>query len=375
MAESSFPFPRDSKVLFVMPSLSAGRVSTSPTTLAIVCHGERDLRVEPFAVPELGDTDVELAVGAGGICGSDLHYYLEGRIGHILVREPFVLGHEIAATVTAVGRAVTAVKPGDRVAVNPSRACGRCHYCRNGLRHQCLDMFFFGSAMRRPHVSGGFRKILVADEMQCVKVPRDFPLEKAAFAEPLAVCLHAVERAGALSGRRVLVTGAGPIGALTIMAARSAGAAHITATDVSPKALAMARRIGADDGINVATDAAKLAALSADKGWFDVAFECSGNQSAMRGAMEVVKARGIIVIVGIGGEMPLMMNVAVAKELDLRGTFRFDWEFDAAVEALVSGRIDPMPLLTDIIPMEDAVRAFNLAADKSKAMKVQLSFA
>ncbi len=345
------------------------------STLGVVVHAAKDLRVEPVEVPVLGELDVELAVGAGGICGSDLHYYLEGRIGALVVRQPFVLGHEISASVTAIGRAVTLVKPGDRVAVNPGRACGTCRFCRAGLQLHCLDMQFYGSAMRFPHVGGGFRKVLVAEERQCVALPAGFSLEKAAFAEPLAVCLHAVERAGPLVGRTILVTGCGPIGALTIMAARHAGAEHITATDVTESALKTARQIGADATINVAADGEKLAALAANKGHFDVVFECSGHPSAIRGAMDVVKARGIVVLVGLGGETQLMINTVVAKEIDVRGTFRFGSEFNSAVQALVSGRIDPMPLLTEIVPIAEAQRAFDLAADRSKAMKVQLSFA
>lgn len=345
------------------------------STLGVVVHGAMDLRVEDVAVPALGELDVELAVGAGGICGSDLHYYLDGRIGNLLVKQPFVLGHEVSASVTAIGRAVTRVKPGDRVAVNPSRACGTCRFCRAGLQLHCVDMFFFGSAMRFPHINGGFRKVLVAEERQCVPLPEGFSLQKAAFAEPLAVCLHAVERAGPLQGRKVLVTGAGPIGALTIMAARHAGAEHITATDVTDRALSLARTIGADDGINVATEGERLNAYSANKGHFDVVFECSGHAAAIRAAMDVVKARGILVLVGLGGETQLMINTIVAKEIDVRGTFRFGSEFDTAVQAIVSGRIDPMPLLTDVFPIRDAQAAFDLAADRTKAMKVQLSFA
>ncbi len=345
------------------------------STLAVVVHAAKDLRVEEIEIPTLGEHDVELAVGAGGICGSDLHYYQEGRIGALIVRQPFVLGHEISASVTAIGRAVTAVKPGDRVAVNPSRACGVCRFCQAGLQLHCLEMQFYGSAMRFPHVNGGFRKVLVAEERQCIALPEGFSLQKAAFAEPLAVCLHGVERAGPLVGRKVLITGCGPIGALTILAARHAGAEHITATDVTDSALALALKIGADATINVATEGDKLSAFAANKGHFDVVFECSGHQSAIRSAMEVVKARGILVLVGLGGETQLMINTIVAKEIDVRGTFRFGSEFNGAVQALVSGRIDPMPLLTEVFPIADARRAFDLAADRSKAMKVQLSFA
>lgn len=344
------------------------------STLGVVCHAARLLKVEPVPVPEIGDSQVELAIAAGGICGSDLHYYLDGRIGAIEVRQPFVLGHEFSATVTAIGRAVTALQVGDRVAVNPARACGTCSYCQAGLQIHCLNMLFYGSAMRFPHVSGGFRQTLVAEAVQCEKLPADFDLARAAFAEPLAVCLHAVERAGPLSGRRILVTGCGPIGALTIMAARYAGAGEIIVTDVSDSAIAMGLKIGADAGVNVAREPEKMTAFAANKGSFDVVFECSGHQSAIRSAMDVIRPRGILVLVGLGGETQLMINTVVAKEIDMRGTFRFGTEFRTAVQALVSGRIDPMPLLTEVVPFREAQRAFDLAADRSRAMKVQLAF-
>ena len=343
-------------------------------SLAVVIHAPRDLRVEEVAVPALGPKDVEVRIGAGGICGSDLHYYQDGGFGTVRIKEPMVLGHEIAGVVAAVGEAVASVRPGDKVAVNPSHPCGQCRYCREGLAIHCLDVRFFGSAMRYPHVQGGFRQRLVAEERQCVKVPADLPLEKAAFGEPLAVCLHAVNRAGALLGRKVLITGAGPIGMLTLLAARSAGAAEIVITDVADAPLSLARKIGADEAVNVAKDGETMKRFHADKGYFDVMFEASGNPAALRQGIECVRPAAVVVLIGIGGEATLMLNVLVAKEVDLRGTFRFDKEFDWAVDAIAQGRIDPSPLLTDVMPVRDAVKAFEHAADRSKAMKVQLSF-
>jgi L-idonate 5-dehydrogenase len=343
-------------------------------SLAVVIHAPRDLRVEEVAVPALGPKDVEVRIGAGGICGSDLHYYQDGGFGTVRIKEPMVLGHEIAGVVTAVGEAVESVRAGDKVAVNPSRPCGQCRYCREGLAIHCLDVRFFGSAMRFPHVQGGFRQRLVADERQCVPVPADLPLEKAAFAEPLAVCLHAVSRAGPLVGRRVLITGAGPIGMLTLLAARHAGAAEIVITDVADAPLSLARRLGADEGVNVAKQGERMTRFHAEKGHFDVMFEASGNPAALRQGIDCLRPRGIAVLIGIGGEANLMLPTLVAKEVDLRGTFRFDREFAWAVEAIAQGRIDPSPLLSDVMPVRDAVRAFEHAADRSKAMKVQLSF-
>lgn len=342
---------------------------------AVVIHAEKDLRVEEAAVPELGPLDVKVAIKAGGICGSDLHYYLHGGFGTIRVREPMILGHEIAGVVEAIGGEVSRVKPGDLVAVNPSRACGRCRYCQAGQQQHCMDMLFYGSAMRFPHVQGGFREVLVIEERQAVKLPGHVGAAQAAFAEPLAVCLHAVKRAGALIGKRVLVTGSGPIGVLTVVAARAAGASEIVVTDVVDGPLPTALKMGATTAINVMAEPERLKAdYGAQKGAFDVMFECSGNQHALTGAFDALRPGAVIVQIGVGGNFTIPMNVVVAKEFDLRGSFRFHEEFDWAVELIASGRIDLSPLLTASIPIDRAVEAFDLAADKSRAMKVQLAF-
>ena len=341
---------------------------------AAVIHAPLDLRIEDVAIPPMGPRDVTVRIRAGGICGSDLHYYQHGGFGAVRLREPMVLGHEIAGEVTAVGAEVVRVKPGDGVAVNPSRPCGVCAFCLDGQPNHCLDMRFFGSAMRMPHVGGGFREVLVCTEAQAVPVPAGVSLQTAAFAEPLSVCLHAARQAGPLLGRRVLVTGTGPIGALAVLERRRTGARSIVATDVVDAPLELARRIGADQALNTAADPEALAPWAADKGRFDVVFEASGNARALAGAMAVTRPGGVIVQLGISGsEMTLPVNLLVAKELSLRGTFRFHEEFAWAVEFLASGAIDPGPLLSAVVPLEEAVRGFELAADRSRAMKVQLA--
>ena len=192
----------------------------------LVIHAPLDLRVEEYAeATALGPQDVLVRIGAGGICGSDLHYYRHGGFGTVRLKEPMVLGHEVAGTVTAVGETVKRVRPGDRVAVNPSLACGACEYCAAGLVNHCLDMRFYGSAMRFPHVQGAFRDVLMCAEAQAVPIASHVSLGQAAFAEPLAVCLHAVRQSGGVKGKRVLVTGCGPIGCLLILAARYRGSA------------------------------------------------------------------------------------------------------------------------------------------------------
>jgi L-idonate 5-dehydrogenase len=341
---------------------------------AAVLHAAKDLRIDEVAVPPLGAGEVEIRIEAGGICGSDLHYYYDGGFGTVRLKEPMILGHEIAGTVARVGADVTSVKAGQRVAVNPSRPCRHCGYCQQGLQQHCLDMRFYGSAMRFPHVQGGFRDVLICDAAQAVPVAATTSAAQAAFAEPLAVCLHAVNRAGPLLGKRVLVTGAGPIGALTVIAARRAGALEIVATDVADAPLAAARKVGADATVNVSGKDA-LARYEADKGSFDVMFEASGNEKALAGALAAVRPTGIVVQIGIAGHgMNLPMNVVVAKEIELRGTFRFHEEFALAVALIGNGLVDVMPLLTATVPLAEANDAFALAADRSKAMKVQLAF-
>src|SRR4051812_20042333 len=344
------------------------------TMRAAVLYAPKDLRIEDVADAPLGPREVEVRIEAGGICGSDLHYYFDGGFGTVRLKEPMILGHEIAGLVACVGAEVASIKPGQRVAVNPSRPCGACRYCQEGKQNHCLDMRFYGSAMRFPHVQGGFREVLVCDDTQAVPVPATMSAAKAAFAEPFAVCLHAMNRAGKLLGKRVLVTGAGPIGALTVIAARRAGAVEIVATDVADAPLAAARKVGADTTVNVREKDALLR-YGADKGYFDVMFEASGNAEALASGLGVVRPTGIVVQIGIaGGEMALPMNLVVAKEIELRGTFRFHEEFALAVALIGGGLVDVMPLLTETIPLANANEAFALAADRSRAMKVQLAF-
>lgn len=342
----------------------------------LVIHAPLDLRIEDdIELPPLRDTDVLVRIGAGGICGSDLHYYRHGGFGTVRIKEPMVLGHEVSGTVAAIGNAITRVRVGDRVAVNPSQACGTCEYCAAGMANHCLDMRFYGSAMRFPHVQGAFRDMLMCTQMQAVPVADGVSLGAAAFAEPLAVCLHAVRMSGGVKGKRVFVTGCGPIGCLVILAARYGGAREIVACDVVDQPLAIAKAIGADQAINTATAPEALAAFGANKGTFDAGFEASGNAEALAGAINAVKPRATIVQVGLsGGPFQFPVNMLVSKEIALRGTFRFHEEFDEAVEAIGSGRIDVKPLLTETLALPDAVRAFELASDRSRAMKVQLAF-
>ncbi|MER8842528.1 L-idonate 5-dehydrogenase [Mesorhizobium sp. M0854] len=341
---------------------------------SIVIHAAKDLRIEETDPGSPGAGQVEIAVEAGGICGSDLHYYNHGGFGAIRLREPMILGHEVAGTVRALGDGISTLAVGDRVAISPSRPCNACRYCLQGMQNQCLNMRFYGSAMPMPHIQGAFRQRLVAETWQCHRIADHISINEAAFAEPFAVTLHAMNRAGSLLGKRVLITGCGPIGALCILAARAHGAREIVATDVMEGVLAKALEIGADRTINVATNSEELAAYNVDKGSFDMMFEASGNERAVRAGLDVLKPRGVLVQLGLGGDLSIPQNLIVAKEIEMRGTFRFHEEFALAVDLINRRRVDVKPLLTGIYALDEAVAAFDIAGDRNKSMKVQIAF-
>lgn len=342
---------------------------------ALVIHAPGDLRVQEVPTPELEAGQMLVRVRCGGICGSDLHYYQHGGFGTVRIQEPMVLGHEVAGAIEAVGPGVASFAVGERVAVSPSRPCGQCRFCQQGLQNHCLDMRYYGSAMRMPHVQGAFRQQIVIDVSQAYRLADHVSDGEGAMAEPLAVALHGVQRAGPLLGRKVLVTGCGPIGALAIIAARRAGAAHIVATDMGEHPLRKAMQVGADEVINVAQEPEALARFAVDKGQFDVLLEASGNERALRSAFDVLRPRGIVVQLGLsGGEMQLPFNTVVSKEFDLRGSFRFHEEYATAVELINKRLVDLKPLISATMTFRDPARAFALAADRSQAMKVLLSF-
>jgi L-idonate 5-dehydrogenase len=348
-------------------SMEGFLLSSDESVQAVVAHGAHDLRVEEVANPELSPLDAEVALVVGGICGSDLHYYHHGGVGDFLMQQPLVLGHEIAGTVLRVGERVE-LAPGERVVIDPSSPCGLCPMCRRGRPNLCSAVQFLGSAARFPHVQGGFRERLITRASNCVRVPDGLALETAVMSEPLAVAVHAVSRAGSLIGRRVLVTGAGPIGLLIALVAGHAGASAVIVTDIVSAPLECAARMGATWTVNVATDTEELDEV-------DAAFEASGAAPALPSALRALRPAGKLVVVGLpSGLVPIPASTMITREVDVTGSFRFDHdEFRAALAMLANG-LDVSPLLTDCFPFNEAVIAFDAASDRNKSMKVQLTF-
>lgn len=340
---------------------------------SIVIHAAKDLRIEDQDADQPGPGEVQIKLAAGGICGSDLHYFNHGGFGPVRLKEPMILGHEVSGYITALGDGVSGLALGQLVAVSPSRPCHKCRFCAEGTYNQCLNMRFYGSAMPYPHIQGAFREVLVADAIQCAPAEGLTPGE-AAMAEPLAVCLHATRQAGSLLGKSVLVTGCGPIGILCIAAARRAGADLIVATDLSDFTLTMAKTAGADEVVNMASNPADLERFHADKGTFDILYECSGAAPALASGIAALRPGGTILQLGLGGDMSVPMMALTAKELSLKGSFRFHEEFFTGVSLMQKGLIDVKPFITQTFLLSEAVKAFEMAGDRSLAVKAQIAF-
>jgi L-idonate 5-dehydrogenase len=336
------------------------------TMRACVVHGAKDLRVEERPSREPGPGEAAVAVAVGGICGSDLHYYGQGAVGEFRLVEPMVLGHEIAGRVAALGPGVMGPPVGSAVAVHPATPCGQCPECQEGRRNVCPNARYLGSAARLPHVQGGISERVVVPAVQLRLLPPTLDLHQAVLAEPLAVALHAVHRAGDVAGLKVLVTGAGPIGCLVVAALRHAEACEVVVSDLLAQPLETARRLGATHLVRADEEEPSK--------WpdrFDVAVEASGSPAGLRTCLERVRPGGMVVQVGLTppGDIGVPVVRLVTREVTLRGSFRFDQEFDEALD-LLAGGLDVSAVVTGSFPLGEAVRAFELAGDRARACKV-----
>ncbi|WP_417234982.1 L-idonate 5-dehydrogenase [Arthrobacter sp.] len=333
---------------------------------AVVVHGQGDLRVEDIADPACGPDQVLVELAWGGICGSDIAYWKHGASGTAILRDPLILGHEVSGRVADLGeRAAGAlagrgIRVGTAVTLHPATYVGREDpVATEGERLNLWpEVRYFGSAAFQPHEQGAFSRYRTVRADQLRVIPAGVSLKQAALAEPFGVALHAVKRAGDITGQTVLVNGCGPIGALAVAAARAAGAGTVIAADLSAAALDIASRMGAD-GIVDPRSGDELPSH------VDVAIEASGAPRALGGVISAVRRGGALVQVGNlpGGEIPAALGNIVTREIDYRGSYRFVDEISDAL-ALMAGGVDVGPLMTHEVAIEDAVSGFELAADR-----------
>lgn len=346
----------------------------SETMVAAVLHGAKDIRLEQYAQPELTAGMVLLRVRRVGICGSDSHYFQHGYCAAFVPTRPFILGHELTAEVVAAADDVNEPAVGARVTVNPARACGSCEYCRAGRGNLCPGTIMLGSASTKPPTDGAFAEFVTVRAHQCHVLPPQMDDGLGAMMEPFAVALHAVKRAGFVSGRRVLVTGGGPIGLLVAMTARAFGAAPLALSDIVAGRRARALTVGVDAVLDPAAKslADQVRELTGDG--FDVIFEASGAGSALRQAFNLVRPGGAIVQIGTLGtdDVPVPANQLMVREIQLLGSFRYGNVFGEAIRLIASGRVDLNLLISGVLPFRKIVQAMIQASDKDQTLKLQV---
>jgi threonine dehydrogenase-like Zn-dependent dehydrogenase len=344
---------------------------TDDELLGVMVHGEGDLRVE--AVERLPPTADEAVVriAYGGICGSDLHYWMHGAAGESILREPLLLGHEVVGTVVEQAADGTGPGAGADVAVHPLTE-GRGDGSRYPASRPNLSpgSTYLGSAAHLPHRQGAFARLVNLPARMLRPLPAGLSLRDAALAEPAAVAWHAVNRAGGVEGRRVLVIGCGPIGALIVAVLRRAGAAEIIATDLYEHPREIATQLGATRTID-ARDADAIAAVDAD-----IVFESSGSRPGLASAVRGATRGGRVVMVGLQptGEQPALLSLVITRELELVGSLRFNGEIDDVLAALADGSLRVDPIVTHEYAVEDTLEAFETARDASRSGKVLLRF-
>jgi L-iditol 2-dehydrogenase len=339
--------------------------------MAAVLHKPNDVRLEELPVPTAGPKEVLVRIRAVGVCGSDVHYYKEGRIGVHVVEKPLILGHESAGEVVAVGTGVRGLAVGTRVAIEPGVPCRRCRQCLRGRYNLCPAVTF----MATPPVDGAFVEYVSWPAEFVYPLPETLGYAEGALMEPLAVGMHAVRRARLVPGMTVLVLGGGPIGQLALVAANAAGAGRAIVADLEDGRLAVARRLDPRVlTVNPARQPLAEAVLTATDGeGADVVIEAAGTVRTVGQTIDLVRRGGVVVWVGLPGEDPSPISVleAIRKEVDILGVFRYANVYPDAIRLAASGKVDLSLLVTHRFPLSEARRALDTVVEaKASAVKV-----
>jgi L-iditol 2-dehydrogenase len=306
------------------------------TMKAAVLHAAGDLRVDDVPVPEPGHDEVLVRVHACGICASDIHYFVHGRIGIHVVREPMILGHELAGEVVAVGRDVVSLSEGTRVAVEPGVTCGRCRMCKSGRYNLCPDVRFYAT----PPVQGAMSEYALIRADCAHPLPSSVSYERGALCEPVSVGIHCCDLTHVMAGDRVIVLGAGPIGLTAVLAAQQRGVDQILISDIYPRRLEVARHFGAVP-VDVTTRELHETAMEwSDGEGADVLFDTSGVRSVIEAAPDLMRKGGSIAIVGLPADdrVTYRMLQVVDRELSVHGVFRYANTYPRAVSLVASDR-------------------------------------
>lgn len=342
--------------------------------LTAILYGINDIRLEQTPIEEPNGDEVLLEMGCVGICGSDVHYLVKGRIGDFVVRKPMIIGHESAGIVAKIGSNVKNLKVGDRVAIEPGVSCRVCKFCKEGRYNLCKDMVFCAT----PPVHGSLRRFYKHAADFCFKLPDHITLSEGALLEPLSVGVHACKRASVDIGSKVLVLGAGPIGLVTLLVAKAMGATKVVVTDLVQARLDMAMNLGADGTYLVRNDVSEADTVREIHTIFgeepNKTIDACGAQSSIRTAILATRSGGVVVLVGMGAaEVQIPLINALVREVDIRGVFRYANDYADALDLLASGKINVKPLITHNYKLEDTVKAFETSkSGHSDVIKVMI---
>lgn len=342
----------------------------------------KTIRIQPYCLPTLGPHDVKVRMKAVGICGSDVHHFKNMRVANFVLDKPMVIGHESAGIIEEVGSQVKSLVVGDRVALEPGIGCSRCNYCMSGSYNLCPEMKFFGSPQRSPPTNGSLAKMVVHPASLCFKLPDNVSLEEGAMCEPLSVGVHACRRANINPDTKVLIMGAGPIGLVTMLAARAFGAPKIIMADVDDQRLTFAKKLGADATIQVSTSIQdaneEITQINEAMGTSpDVSFDCVGFDKTMTTALSATRSGGKVCLVGLGQSsmMHIPLIPAAAREVDIIGIFRYRNTWPLCIELLRTGKIDVKPLITHRYKFnqQELEEAFETSSQGGNAIKVMFN--
>lgn len=302
-----------------------------------VFYGKHDMRVEESPMPKVGAEDVLIQVKACGICGTDVHIY-EGDKGAAEVTPPTILGHEFSGVVAEVGSAVTNVKVGDRVCIDPNCYCGKCDFCRNGIAHYCTDMIGYGTT-----VNGGFAEYCSVNQRQVYKLGNHTTFEQGAMTEPVACCLHGMDMCNIHPGSSVVIIGGGMIGLLMLQLARLAGAARTALLEPVASKREVAKKLGADICIDPIHEDVKAALAAAGMTWVNTVIECVGRTSTIEQAIDIVGNKGTVMMFGLtkpDDTISLKPFEVFQKEIELKASYINPYTQKRALELIDSGRLD-----------------------------------
>lgn len=345
--------------MFHVENCSFERVTMQAAYLTDICKIELRDAPQPMLC---GESDVLLDVEVVGLCGSDMHYYRTGRIGEMVVKYPFMVGHEFSGCVVEIGQAVTNVKVGQRVAVDPLLWCSQCDQCLAGREHTCRNQKFLGCPGQ---IAGCLCEQIIMPAASCFSVPDNVTAEQTALIEPFSIGLYAQRWGGELAGKVVAILGAGPIGLCTMSACKAVGVKKVYMTDIRPQRVEFAKKFGADWAGNPESEDILAEIKKSEPLGLDVVFECAGMQEAVDQGVELLAPGGKLVVVGIPEEQRTSMIIASArrKELTFQNVRRQNHCIAPAVDMLADGRVSLDAMMTHHYSLSEIAEAFDVVAN------------